>query len=224
MKFLQSEKGRWERNNTLSGKSASGPAFPDCHLVFRAQMCIVEATREQQEPFLPRGLDGFRANDYLTLRWLQRGERRFPKAMVNIGAIDAEVFEELDLLQEGHNVHNVMPHRCFTNATYRPNRFRSLMQVYHYSGSPEQARARTNDIRGSYGSRQGQTKPQASCPEQWRGDDVAPWLRGFVDFVGTREATRLLEGAGRIHSWPSHINFKEYRRETPALSRNVAKL
>lgn len=47
------------------------------------------------------------------------------------------------------------------------------------------------------------TQPATKC---WYrpAKDLKPWLQGFVNMVGQDEAERLLEGVGRVHSWPKY--------------------
>jgi len=81
----------------------------------------------------------------------------------------------------------------------------ALFQVYHYPGTLDQRNFR-HDIRGDFGQRSGtklpsseKCKPDIDAPA---AVDVQSWLQGFVRQVGQQEATRLLEGVGRVHSWP----------------------
>jgi len=192
MKFLKQEMHRHERQQDIN---ASNP-FPECMLVFRSQICDIDDSRNSSASFVP---DGFRASDFLTMRWLDLGGDRKPKDIVNVGAVEAEYFEELDLAKKG-TIHSVLPGRC----TERPQRQQdSLFVVYHYDGNVEQRNFR-DDVRGAYGNRQGGTKPQTTGCARQAGSYLRPWLRGFVEMVGVTEAKRLLEGVGSCKGWPPY--------------------
>jgi len=172
--------------------------WPDCIAMNRMQICTNESPANRNASMIP---PGFRYEDFLTQRFLLGGEQLRPKDMVHIGGIEAEYFEKLDLLNEkGANTHNVAPGRCAQGAP----RHGSLFQVKHYDGTEEQRKFR-EDPRGKYGKRMGTTPQMAGtvCPK-FVADDLQPWLRGFIDAVGPDEARRLLEGNGRVHSWPAY--------------------
>ena len=204
LKFLKREMEYHQTHEGNNSSSGSSSGFPDCLTVYRSQVCNVDlmmmrknSPSEADTAVVP---DGFRLQDFLTMRWLDRGGDRKPKNIVNMGgsaAVDAEYFENLDLIKEG-NIHEVLPGKC----TPRPAALsESLFQIYHYDGTKEQRDYR-NDIRGRYGRRQGGTRPQVSGCRKRGAADLRPWLKGFVDMVGPREAQRLLRGSGSTTGWP----------------------
>jgi len=92
----------------------------------------------------------------------------------------------------------------------RVPRTQALFQAYHYTGTHEQRTFRS-DIRGEFGKRGGTALPDdEKCrrdDDSNLADDLAPWLRGFVGAVGLSEARRLLDGVGRVHSWPPYVKY-----------------
>jgi len=175
--------------------------WPHCVALNRMQICTDEKkTRSDSDGRELLTPAGFRSEDFLTQRFLLGGEQLRPKDMVHIGGIEAEYFDNLDLLnKKGANTHNVVPGRCAQGAP----REKSPFQAYHYDGTVEQRKFR-DDPRGKYGHRMGTyAEMRKDCPK-FEAGDVRPWLRGFVKAVGLEEAQRLLEGNGRVHSWPPY--------------------
>jgi len=117
------------------------------------------------------------------------------KGIVDIGNIDTGYIEnELDILNKG-DAHNILPGRHCPEMHH--------FQIYHYTGNEEQRTARDGiDPRGAFAN---PTFRWTLDPDQCSGipaTDLRPWLKGFVEAVGQDEAKRLLEGAGRVNSWP----------------------
>jgi len=192
MKVLKQREQR-RRQQQAIGSPQQQTRYPDCVATPRFPICV-DVENLQDDTFVPLP---FASNDFLTMRWLSASDvPRAPKNMVNIGRMDAEYFEKLDLVKDGRP-HYVAPGHCPWKAP--PNDCPFL--IYHYSGSPKQRNFR-NDPRGQFGQRHGGSAPETECTNQTSSKDLRPWLRGFVGEVGPLEAARLLEGVGRVDFWP----------------------
>jgi len=208
MKFLRQEQVRQavSRSGTLQ-------SHPHCVKLHRLQICTDEADDHHNET-LPMsdgsGINRWLHSDFLTqnFRLAERGRR--PKAMVHV-----DVADQLDLTHRA-SVHN--PHKglCpqygievdWDRGGDYLRREKALFTAYHYPGTREQRTARSGDPRGSFeGGRKG--TPVTSDCLGVPADDLRPWLKGFVDLLGESEAERLLDGVGRVHSWPKYSPEQE---------------
>jgi len=170
---------------------------PDCINTVRQQLCSLPAPSTKYVDRL------FESRDFLTLTWLSLPNPSNlgvvgPKALVNVGGISRDFLEGYDA-QAAHP-HALLGKRCVGGR--RPGAFPRLFQIYHYHGTPEQ-NAREGDIRGELKYVLG-TKAPPECKNPLPADDLVPWLEAFVAAVGKREAARLLDGAGRVDSWPAY--------------------
>jgi len=182
----------------------NGQTYPDCIPIPRLPICT-EKRSLLLEHQAKRGGEfktpppPFKTSDFLTLEWLVAGAKpRAPKNVLHIGNIDAQYFQSLDLLKDGRP-HYVAPGKCPWTLSQDICPF----QIYHYSGSSEQRTFR-QDPRGEFGQRSGGSPPEVECADPIPADDLLPWLEAFVISVGLSEAKRLLDGAGRVHSWPPY--------------------
>ena len=179
-----------------------------CVGVPRMQFCTEDAEPATSSTTSQLG-PGFEDRDFSTLRWSsfpKKDGHRAPKNLVYVGGIDAEYFENVDMLSNGARPHDVMPGVCESHRVLKGSPF----QIYHYSGTQEQRDFRA-DPRGQFGNRPG-SPPADDCgppKDRIRVDDVKPWLGAFVEKVGRAEAARLLQGVGKVSGWP------EYAGRTP---------
>jgi len=170
-----------------------------CLGVPRMQFC----TEESEKDTTYSSDLGLSDNSFLTLRWLTfpKGAKgtRAPKDLVYIGGIEREYFETNDMLANGARPHDVIPDQC----EWHNRREGSPLQIYHYSGTPEQQAFRI-DPRGKFGDRPG-SPPATNCgpmKERTRANDVKVWLQAFAEYVGRDEAARLLDRVGEVNGWP----------------------
>jgi len=171
----------------------------DCIILQRTQVCAVTDTSPGAGTTGPSVVPGFVNEDFLTQYWVWGDRYKQGKGIVNVGSIEPKYFEtEFDLLKEG-NVHKIVPGRvCGRGREF---------QINHYAGNEAQRTFRDAvDPRGGYEG--GVSRPVNPSPDQCLRLDapreIRPWLQGFVDAVGVEEAQRLLEGAGRVDSWPPY--------------------
>jgi len=186
------------------GDDPSSAEIPsDCINTRRTQICHYE--KEGAEKAKDRAFDSGtgaarRDEDLLTQRWLYSDGLmgwRTPKSMVRVSEYSLEYLTGMDLVHTG-SAHRVTPGRTCGTKPY--------FQIYHYHGTVQQRQVKdAYDPRGPFRHRIGGSRLLGwdDC-KMLPGDDLRPWLRGFVDFVGEDEARRLLEGAGRIDGWPAY--------------------
>lgn len=168
-------------------------------------------------------------SNFLTHNFVKVDGDRDPKNMVDVRGIPLSYFESLKLPKDSKRhpiVHDPVPGYCLAGrgGGVDPGKKKSqqqfgniripdgeaLFQAYHYTGTEEQRTFRS-DVRGDIGKRGGTKLPPPECPSQSSSkggtssaDDIRPWLKGFVKMVGRQEAERLLDGVGRVHSWPPY--------------------
>ena len=227
MKALKSQYSREViRNESLPENQVGGLCWdnvhPECLGVPRLQMCANDkwgSSPAKIAGMVQSGDDddevetNWNASHFLTLRWLYYpdGPRalRMPKNMIHVGSLDADYLRNFDALRNGAHPHRILPGRC----KQRCFRKTSMFQIYHYSGSTEQRLFR-RDPRGEWSSRGG-TAPNSCLTDDnpVRAEDIVPWLEMFINRFGQDEAKRLLEGVGRVHSWPAY-NLDELKRKS----------
>ncbi|GKY92172.1 hypothetical protein MPSEU_000188500 [Mayamaea pseudoterrestris] len=184
-----------------------------CHSMGRLQFAPDESELQQVQYNVPAYLN---ASDFLTFRWLKAAADLIgPKNIADLSAITAS-----DVPSETTYQHRVLPKHCGNvGATW--HRRNSLLQIYHYMGTPEQFHFR-DDARWSS---QAKNKGRNGRYERYIGefvehaDDLRPWIKGFVSLVGEKEAVRLLEGVGRTSGWRpalAHANRYADPRSIPS--------
>jgi len=141
--------------------------------------------------------------------------------MIHVGGISESYLRQNMVVHYGempptgqtYNIHNPVPMKCQKVGQSRwelgpyLERQKALFQVYHYTGTLEQRDFRA-DPRGGFGNRTAAGTPPPDKCLKVPAEDLRPWLRGFITLVGKDEAKRLLDGVGRVHSWPPYVNDK----------------
>lgn len=139
---------------------------------------------------------GFNAYSFETLRW------RFhalpnntdlhgnPKVIVDVSAIP-----EKHLRKEVFSIHRPMPEFCRGNKdlVFNDDFRKQPISVNHYLGSWERYNARQDERRS-----RSIYNMKASANREI-DDGIIPWLKGFVQSMGFRDASKLLDGAYLIN-------------------------
>jgi hypothetical protein len=165
-----------------------------CFSMGRLQFSPDEVDPADVQKDVPSYLNG---SDFMTLRWLISADDLVgPKNIVDLSGIPAEMIPRKKTHQ-----HRVLEPIC-GEAGRTWTRKNSLLQVYHYIGTYEQFTFR-DDARLSTKKAKGRNVryERYTGRDIGRQDDLRPWLKGFIDFVGKDEALRLLDGIGRTHGW-----------------------
>jgi len=183
-----------------SRQREAGKNVTDCITTPRTQICLKTVNQTRPSRYLE--VIGLHDRDFLTQWWVLGDKRKNPKVMVDLGSVPADYVRQLDLLHNG-SAHVITPGRECPQKPY--------YQIYHYAGNQEQRTSKDAiDPRGGYTNRVGGSiNPDEDECQMRRVGDIKPWIRGFINEVGQDEARRLLEGSGRVHSWPPFMPIKE---------------
>jgi hypothetical protein len=161
-----------------------------CVTTYRVPYSAVESSEEERGRDVPSFLDPKR---FETLRWRNHGV----KAMIGKSLVDVSKLPALkhmgwsDRKRMPFSPHQLIP-MC-PHVHYHPNAF---IVLNHYLGSWESYTYRAND------SRQGNLKNRKAWEKiakrkgGKRGDDIRPWITGFVRVFGEQKAKLLLENTG----------------------------
>ena len=160
--------------------------FENCTVMARREYPAFESKREQVYANVPTGIDAYR---FVTLRFRHRGQKLIGKSMVDVSTLNISKIVWKD----------VYSHNLFDSCSQGKNKG-DLMYVAHYLGSME-AYQRPADRRNDWMNRTKKFLKLNAKSERnvgiGKGDDeVRPWIRGFVDDVGLKEAQHLLKDVG----------------------------
>jgi hypothetical protein len=135
---------------------------------------------------------GFNSTSFETLRWRYHALPNNtdihgnPKVIVDISAIP-----ENYLQNEVFSIHRPMPEFCRGNkdVLFNDDFRKQPIAVNHYLGSWERYNGRQDERRS-----RSIYNLKASANRE-KDDGVIPWLKGFVQSMGYRDASKLLDGA-----------------------------
>lgn len=180
--------------------------FSACLTMNRVQFSAAESLNEEVQAMVDPTL--FDGKDFQTLRWRKYGHktpytktkfksscgaiRNIPnKHIINLARVTPE-----DLSNEENNGN---PHRPLDICSDNPygNMQETPLVLNHYVGTPEQWFYRSNDKRGT-GHRRARYEDVNDRFGIKESDALRPWLKGFVEAVGSDEASRLLKNVGRL--------------------------
>lgn len=138
---------------------------------------------------------GFEDGDFVTLRfrWHSLPDNRVNKYQKTI--IDVSRIPKKGLKGEAENIHTPVKHFCrekqpprYATSFFRVNHYLDSFEAYSYRND---ARADKRQCRECYDKKGEEATKEID-------DDIRPWLKAFVDSVGTEKARMLLAGAGNF--------------------------
>jgi hypothetical protein len=164
----------------------SGP----CVTTYRVPYSAVESSEEERGQDVPSFLD---SRQLETLRWRNHGHKTIiGKSLVDVSKLPALIHMGWsDRKRTPFSPHQLIPFCPSVN--YHSNAF---IVINHYLGSWDSYTYRANDIRkGNFKNRKEWGK-FAYRKGGKRGDDIRPWIKGFVRLFGEQKAKLLLANTG----------------------------
>eukprot|EP00980_Cylindrotheca_fusiformis_P029828 scaffold23911_cov127-Cylindrotheca_fusiformis.AAC.8 len=198
--------------NNLTIPDESVQAYTPCVPIARIQFSSRESSEAQVQSLVPENFNG---SDFLTLRWRKFGtEKRYfgtikgdpcgvrrragpVKAVIDLSRLKSQDLEHHDI--EG-NPHTPLESICSDYDAFAREREVALV-AHHYLGTKAQWTYRVTDSRGG-GYRLARFKDMNDLIGNYETDDLRPWLQGFVDSVGSKEALALLKDVGQLEPIP----------------------
>jgi hypothetical protein len=203
--IVKSTKQRMEKPGSIiklinelqeNATSASDLAFPPeqftgpCVTTYRVPYSAVESSEEERGQDVPSFLD---PRQLETLRWRNHGHKTvIGKSLVDVSKLPAlKHMGWSDRKRTPFSPHQLIPF-C-PHVLYHPNAF---IVINHYLGSWESYTYRANDIRKGNSKNRKAWERFANRKGGKRGDDIRPWITGFVRLVGEQKAKLLLGNTG----------------------------
>jgi hypothetical protein len=159
-----------------------------CVTTFRTLYGAVDSTEEERNRDVPSFLDSRRFD---TLRWRHHRTHKKPqlgKALLDLTRVTDKEFENDGIKYSPHQTLQICP-----PIFYHPLGF---LNLNHYFGNWESYSYRKNDGRAGARKTRSSWETQMTQTGGTSGDDVRPWIGGFVKLFGQEESLRLLEGCG----------------------------
>lgn len=165
-----------EPNNTHFQKN--------CITVPRVTYGSVESSTEEVQKDVPSFLDG---KKFDTLRYRHRGKH-------GTGGPVKSILDATHAIKHGkYAIHQLIgDKRCSTKWTTH-----NLLGIHHYMGSWESYSYRDDARRGKEHSRK-RFDERANVRAVMNDDEIRPWVKGFVDYVGESLAMHLLQDVGKF--------------------------
>jgi hypothetical protein len=184
-----------QKNATSSLQSTSDLVIPEqytgpCVTTYRVPYSAIESSAEERGQDVPSFLD---PRQFETLRWKNyANEAIIGKSLVDVSKLPGlENMGWSDRPGTPFSPHKLIP--LCPHVLYHPNAF---IVINHYLGSWESYTYRTNDSRqGNFKNRK-EWEKFAYRKGSKRGDDIRPWIAGFVRLFGEQRAELLLENSG----------------------------
>jgi X-X-X-Leu-X-X-Gly heptad repeat protein len=178
-----------------NGTGVSDLALPEqytgpCVTTYRVPYSAVESSEEERGQDVPSFLD---PRQLETLRWRNHGHRNvIGKSLVDVSKLPAlKHMGWTDRKFAPFSPHQLIPF-C-PHVMYHQNAY---IVINHYLGSWESYTYRSNDVRkGNFKNRIAWER-YAKRKGGKRGDDIRPWIAGFVRLVGEQKARLLLANTG----------------------------
>jgi hypothetical protein len=188
----------------LTNISLSEHHMTPCVTTYRQLYGAVESTETERRWGVPDFVDPKR---FETLRWRHYTPQnvqppQIGKSLLDVSKIpDLENKHYLDRPFVPFSPHKILP-MCSSPFMHK----NTFIRVNHYIGSWEYYSFRTNDIRKG-GSKNRDTWERDSAGQGGRsGDEIRPWIDGFVRVFGEKESIYVLEGSGLDENYTATID------------------
>jgi hypothetical protein len=159
-----------------------------CVTAYRVVYGAVKSSNEEISRDVPESLDPRR---FETLRWRQHQPNRNPqdgKSLLDVTRIKLSTLQRKDSFKRPHALLKTCPGIFYHD--------KAFLRIHHYVGSWEYYSYRKNDKRAGARKNYGLWHREASRKGGRSGDEIRPWIGGFVSYFGEEEAGRLLENCG----------------------------
>jgi hypothetical protein len=189
----------------------SGP----CITAYRTQYGAKKSskTEEASKRHVPEFLDALR---FETLRWRHHEPHTHPqdgKSLLDVSKIDVAVLQSEDSFTRPHELLPTCP-----NIFYHPSAF---LRINHYIGSWSYYSFRQNDERQGARKNRRKWEEESAVHGGKSGDEIRPWIQGFVNLMGQEKAKSLLEGVGLDPTYKAPVS-ESWMRHDDVLRRRKA--
>jgi hypothetical protein len=160
-----------------------------CITTYRTLFGAVESKKNKIRRSVPSFLDPRR---FETLRWRYHKSPKIKaqdgKSMLDVSRIPLATLESEASFTRPHALLPECP-----SIYYHGNAF---VRINHYLGNFEYYSFRANDPRKGAKKNRRMWNSQSNQTDQSNGDEIRPWISGFVRYFGVEEAKHLLDGCG----------------------------
>jgi len=195
--------------------------YSPCIPINREQFSTRKSSDEKVQARVAPGFDGM---DFQTMRWRNYGtsemvwiDTKFDKAcgiardipnkiMIDLGQVTLEELYSDKNTGNPHSPLDICDKNVFSKLKQTP------FVLHHYMGTPEQWFYRSNDKRG-VGFRGAKYDDMNERFGMKESDAIRPWLTDFVALIGNDEASRLLEGVGKLEPLPGSGSKANIKRD-----------
>jgi hypothetical protein len=188
----------------LTNISLSEHHMTPCVTTYRLQYGAVESREEERREGVPDFIDPKR---FETLRWRHYTPPNVMPPQVGKSLLDVSKIPDLehkhyvDRPLTPFSAHKIIP-MCAA-PYYHKNTF---IRVNHYIGSWEYYSFRTNDVRKGGKKNRDRWEKDSVFQGGTSGDEIRPWIDGFVRLFGEKESKYLLEGSGLDENYTTTID------------------
>jgi hypothetical protein len=188
----------------LTNISISEHHLTSCVTTYRLQYSAVESTEKERRQGVPDFID---PKLFETLRWRHYTPPNVMPPLVGKSLLDVSKIADLE---NKHYVDRPLtpfsPHRIIPMCSPPFMHKNSFIRVNHYIGSWEYYSFRTNDIRKGGRRSRDRWKRDSAFKGGKSGDEIRPWIDGFVHLFGENESKYLLEGSGLGENYTATID------------------
>jgi hypothetical protein len=187
----------------LTNISVSEHYMTPCVTTYRQLYGAVESTETERRRGVPAFVDPKR---FETLRWRHCAS---PKVPPQIGKSLLDVSKIPDLENKHYVERPFLPfstHRILPMCSYPFKHENAFIRVNHYIGSWEYYSFRTNDVRKGGKKNRDTWEKESAVQGGTSGDEIRPWMDGFVLVFGEKESIYLLEGSGLDENYTAAID------------------
>jgi hypothetical protein len=160
-----------------------------CITTYRTLFGAVESKEAEIRRSVPSFLDPRR---FETLRWRHHKSPKIKaqdgKSMLDVSRIPVATLESESSFTRPHALLPECPSIYYHN--------KAFVRINHYLGNWEYYSFRANDPRRGAKKNRRMWKEQSNQTDQSNGDEIRPWISGFVRYFGVEEAKHLLDGCG----------------------------
>jgi hypothetical protein len=160
-----------------------------CITTYRTLFGAVESKEADIRRSVPSFLDPRR---FESLRWRYHKSPKIKaqdgKSMLDVSRIPVATLESESSFTRPHGLLPECPSIYYHN--------KAFVRINHYLGNWEYYSFRANDPRRGAKKNRRMWNEQSNQTDQSNGDEIRPWISGFVRYFGVEEAKHLLDGCG----------------------------
>jgi hypothetical protein len=175
-----------------------------CVTTYRMRYGAVESTEKELRRGVPDFVDPKR---FETLRW-----RHYTPANVHLPQVGKSLLDvsKISDLENKHYVDRPLtpfsPHKLLPMCSHPYLHKNAFIRVNHYIGSWEYYSFRSNDGRQGASKNRARWESDSAVQGGKSGDEIRPWIDGFVGVFGESESMYLLEGSGLDENYTATID------------------